>query len=174
MALKATVGTNMSVVRMRFDFTQIIGLPARMRTKFADRKVPLEICARTYMSEKIIKKRFQAQGNPRWKRLSPKTIANRKSLGFSKGPILRRSGLLRNSATGGAGWEANYYPSGKSTQVQFGSSLDYAAVHDRPRGDVNEGNIPGRPWSQLTQKNVNEMRDIFVGWAVIKMRELAL
>jgi len=49
-----------------------------------------------YMLESI-DRNFKAQGRPKWTRLAPATIADRKRKGFGSGPILQRTKKLRKS-----------------------------------------------------------------------------
>jgi len=48
---------------------------------------------------------FDVEGRPKWKPLLPQTIQNRLYMGFSRGPILNRTGRLRRAATRKNIWE---------------------------------------------------------------------
>ena len=130
-------------------------------------KVPLREAAVEYMSKEVIANRFEAEGIPQWKGHAISTIVRH---GSHK--ILYMSGRLMRSATAGS---SEFFISYHTNFAIFGSSVDYAPLHDHPRGTFKPGvrgaMIPGRPWSQVTQKNANHMRDIMVDWVHKKLRE---
>lgn len=49
--------------------------------------------------QKSFSQNFSSQGRPKWKKLSEKTIAERKRTGFSSGPILVKTGNLKDEIT---------------------------------------------------------------------------
>jgi len=164
-----TVGrTGMGGFRIRVDFSQIKRNITKLHRELSDRREVLHDIAYKYMARKVIRRRFVAQGIPRWKKLAPSTIRRRR---WKSKPILVQTGMLKRSATGGAGWVEVFYPASHPRNVEFGSSIDYASDHDHPRG-TKVGNIPGRPWSELTQENVNTMRDMMVTWVEKKIRKV--
>jgi len=122
------------------------------------------------MAKGVIKNRFDGEGIPKWRRLAPSTIRRRKAMGYAPGPILNRTGALKESATGGAGFSYNITDGNKA--ITFGSSLEYAHLHDQPRGTLSyEGGaaIPGRPWSFITDRNIKDILDIHLVWVERKM-----
>lgn len=161
---------------VRTDFTGITSSLKTLKRKIGSAREPLKNVAVNYMARREIKKRFIAGGTPRWKKLSESTIERRKSKEkkyHGDRPLLL-TGALRESATGGKGFFIKFKPSTKPTSVTIGSSLDYAVAHDNPRGtyfNTGRSEIPGRPWSQVTQKNANDMRDMVMSWVQKKIRE---
>jgi len=149
------------------DWSKVRSAISSFQRKTRSMKVPLKEAAIDYMSREVIQERFDQQGKPKWKKLSPVTIARH-------GPhnILHLTGRLMRSATANSG---DFFISYHTNYAVFGSSLEYAPIHDRPRGTFIEGvggvQIPGRPWSFVTQKNANHMRDIMVNWVENKLKE---
>jgi phage gpG-like protein len=143
---------------------------SKLNRLLSDRTEPLVESAVEYMAKDVIKHRFEEEGIPKWKKLSPSTIRRRLKLGYSSGPILQMSGALKQSATGGSGFV--YSVSGDNKAITFGSSLEYAHLHDQPRGTLSyEGGsaIPGRPWSYITDGNIKEVLNIHMKWVEKKM-----
>jgi len=164
-------GMGMMSIRIRCDFRNPRRALLSFEKKLSNRRVPLQQCAVDYFAKKIIKSRFRESG-PGWKKLAPATITR-----HGRHPILRLSSSLMASATGGRGFFARYEPPRKPQGVIFGSSLDYAVAHDQPKGtyfNTGKSEIPGRPWSYITQKNANEMLDIYSKWAIKKMKETGI
>jgi len=156
-------------VIIRTDFRHISSSFKTLRRKMSNLREPLKQSAVDYMAKKEIKKRFKEQGIPRWKKHSPITI---KRHGIHN--ILDLTGKLKESATGGRGFFLNYKPSSRPKSVTFGSTVDYAAIHDQPRGThtlVGKSRVPGRPWTQVTQKNAEEMKNIMMRWTQKKLKE---
>ena len=153
-------------VMMRTDFSQIHQSFRSLTGKLENLRVPLKKSAVDYMSKSVIKDRFEAEGIPKWKEHSLYTIARH---GSHK--ILYRTGRLMRSATAGSSEFSIHYTKDTAT---FGSSVDYAPMHDQPRGTFQTGGggtmIPGRPWSYVTQKNADEMRDILLDWTTKQLR----
>ncbi len=163
-------------ITIRTDFRRISRSFQRLRTKMSNLREPLRQSAFDYMTKKEIHNRFKEQGIPRWKALSPVTITRRKKKGSRSLKILDDTGRLRESATGGRGFFIKYNPSSRPKSVTFGSTVPYAELHDRDRGSytvAGEGKskIPGRPWTEVTQKNADEMRDILMRWTQKKLKE---
>jgi len=150
-------------IQVTVDFRNIYNSISMLERKMGQMRVPLKQVAVDYMTKKVIKQRFQqSKGVVRWKQHSSETI---KRHGSHR--LLILSGKLRESATGGSGFFINYTTYRGVHSAHFGSSLDYAIAHDQPRGtyfDTGKSQIPGRPWSNVTQKNANEMRDITMKW----------
>lgn len=165
------VGGGMRVV-IRTDFRRISRSFRVLRNKMSNLREPLRQSAYDYMAKKVIKQRFIAEGIPRWKKHAQATIDR-----YGPHSILNLTGRLRESATGGRGFFLSYKPSSKPKSVLFGSTVEYAGVHDRPRGTYTATGrgghslIPGRPWTEVTQKNANVMRDITMKWTRKKLRE---
>lgn len=165
-------GGGAAVIRVVMDFSRVRGGLARLQRKMGNMREPLKKSAIDYMAGKVIKQRFIAQGIPRWKKHAPATI---KKWGIHK--ILNLTGKLRESATGGSGSWIRYKPSSRPKSVAFGSNVEYASVHDQARGTItmsgrgNRTPIPGRPWTQVTQRNAEYMRDILLRWTRKKLRE---
>lgn len=86
----------------------------------------------------VLLKVFEAEGIPRWKKLSPYTIRERRREGYPAGPILVRSGKLKRSYTGNSRY-------GRWTVTQnsivYQNILSYAPLHEH--GDP-ESNVPAR------------------------------
>lgn len=158
-----------ATIQVKVDFKNIWYSFKTLERKMGQMRVPLKQVALDYMTKKVIKNRFQAEGIPRWKKLAPATIKRHR-----RHRILNLTGALKESATGGRGYFLNYHSSRGVNSVLFGSSLDYAVAHDQPRGthfNTGKSQIPGRPWSFVTQKNANDMRDIFLKWTQKKLKE---
>jgi len=164
------IGTGGNVnITVVTDFSNIRRSMATLKRKIGSAREPLKKCALDYMSRKIIRQRFVAQGQPKWKKHAKSTVAR-----LGKHSILNLTGALKESVTGGKNFFLQFYPGTRPDTVMFGSTLPYAGVHDQPRGTytrAGRGNIPGRPWSEIKQKNINDMRDIFMSWANKKLRE---
>lgn len=89
------------------------------------------------------KERFDSEGYGEWQGLAASTIDQRIRLGFGAGPILRRTGDLRDSLVDPA------RASRKSPRTMtWASDSDYAGYHQ------DGGSIPGRP----PQRVVLELR----------------
>ena len=75
-----------------------------------------------------VARNFEAQGRPSpWAKLKPETIKDRLRKGYSAGPILVRSKLLKNSLTQ-AGALGSLFKATPKT-LQYGSSIKYFKVH---------------------------------------------
>lgn len=73
---------------------------------------------------------FEAEGRPRkWQKLSPRTIADRKRLGFAAGPILERTGELKRSLTQRGAKGSIFRPGPRS--LRYGSSLPRFEIHQK-------------------------------------------
>jgi len=156
-------------------FVEIDATPLRASIKTLERKmgkmrVPLKQSV-NYMTKNVITGRFRAGGIPRWKAHSPVTVKI-----HGPHPLLILTGSLFESATGGRG-SYTYY-SDKS--VSFGSNVEYAEIHDKPRGTytaVTMGKsgdyvlVPGRPWTDVTQENADHIRNILMNWTRQKLTE---
>ena len=169
----ASVGTGVggsTAIQVKVDFRNIYRSFKTLERKMGQMRVPLKQAAVDYMTKKVIKQRFQqSKGVVRWKQHSSETIKRHGSH-----MLLILSGKLKESATGGSGFFINYHTYRGVHSAHFGSSLDYAVAHDQPRGtyfDTGKSQIPGRPWSNVTQENANKMRDIFMKWTQKKMNE---
>jgi len=167
LSINTTGGTALGGFSITTDFSQIRRNVGRLRKELRDRTEPLTTISRDYMAKKVIKSRFDKEGVPRWKKLAPKTIKFRK---YKNRKILQQTGSLKSSATGGVAWQMNLVPSSNPKDVTFGSSLDYAFIHDQPRGTMSANNIPGRPWSQVTQTNIDESARILMKWVEKKIK----
>lgn len=78
---------------------------------------------------------FKAEGRPRrWQALSPLTIADRRRLGFSDGPILKRTGTLERSLTQPGARGSIFVPRPRS--LRYGSRLSYFEIHQKGLGNV--------------------------------------
>jgi phage gpG-like protein len=146
-------------IHIKTDFSGIHAGFKTLQRKMGKMRTPLKQ-ASEYMTRDVITQRFRRQGIPRWKKHAAATLTR-----HGLHPILQLSGRLRESATGGAGFFRRY---------EFGSSLDYAVAHDQERGflfDTGRSRIPGRPWSNVTQENANNMRNILLNWTQVKILE---
>jgi phage gpG-like protein len=78
--------------------------------------------------------RFASEGHGRWAPLAESTLRDRARRGFGPGPILQRTGNLRESLVDPA-------RAAKTTPrtMTWGSDVDYARYHQEG------GSIPGRP-----------------------------
>ncbi len=157
---------------VRTDFRRISRSFQRLRNKMSNLREPLKQSAFDYMTKKVIKQRFIAEGIPKWKKHAQATIDR-----YGSHSILNLTGRLRESATGGRGFFLSYKPGSKPKSVLFGSTVEYAGVHDKPRGTYTATGrgghslIPGRPWTEVTQKNANMFKDILMRWTQKKLRE---
>lgn len=74
-----------------------------LRQKDVQLRVNTQIKNEGFVSA-LVRQRFDTEGSSRgigWRRLKPGTILQRRRLGFGAGPILQRSGILKNAAVGG-------------------------------------------------------------------------
>lgn len=159
-------------ITVRTDFRRISRSFQSLRKKMSNLREPLKQSAVDYMAKKVIRQRFRAEGEPRWKRHAKATIDR-----YGPHRILDLTGRLRESATGGRGFFLVYKPSSQPKSVTFGSTVPYAGVHDQARGTYTatgkggKSLIPGRPWTEVKQKNAEEMRDILMKWTRKKLKE---
>lgn len=157
-------------IEIRADFSRIRRAFNEAGLRLRSMREPLKRSV-DYMTKTVVAQRFRAGGIPRWKAHSPATTQR-----HGVHSLLVLTGRLLESVTGNANSFAYYHTTGNNQHVIFGSLLDYAGVHDQKRGTVTYagrgGNtpIPGRPWSEITQRNVDKMRDILVIWAQSKLR----
>ncbi len=161
-------GTGMVSFVIRTDFRRPRQALKTFERKMGSRRVPLKECAIDYMSRTVIKKRFQQSG-PGWKKHAPATIKR-----HGQHRLLKLSHNLLESVTGGRNFFIRYEPNRNPHTVLFGSTLDYAIAHDQPRGtyfNTGKSEIPGRPWSYVTQNNADYMLGIFMNWAGKKLKE---
>jgi len=128
--------------------------------EMADARKPLKKIMHKFMME-TVKKRFMSGGMPRWKN-------REKSVGW---PILRKSGRLMRSATMPLGGENTIsYPD--KTSVRVVSNVPYASSHDKDRGYTEpNAKIYGRPFFEVTQKDVNEMVAVVADWATVNAQK---
>jgi hypothetical protein len=107
---------------------------------------------------------------PRWKKHAPATIEL-----YGEHDLLRMSDALLESVMGRSNCDVSYEPATNPSRILFGSTLPYARAHDKPRGTYTRTGhgamIPGRPWSEVTQNNIDSMRDIVMNWTRQKLAE---
>lgn len=89
---------------------------------------------------------FKAEGRPKWPALAASTIADRRRKGFGSGPILVRTGALRDSLTkpGAPGQHLKITPK----TIQFGSNVKYYIFHQ-----YGTQNMPARPMALLQRQD---------------------
>lgn len=80
---------------------------------------------------------LDAEGVPRWRKLSPYTVLEKRRLGYGSKPILERTGRLRRSYIGNS---ADSAWSRTATSIIFENRLHYAAYHER-----GGERLPSRP-----------------------------
>ena len=78
--------------------------------------------------------RFDSQGHGEWPALAPSTVEQRLRLGFGAGPILHRTGDLRDSLV-----DPNRAAQTGPRHMIWGTSVPYAHWHQ------DGGSVPGRP-----------------------------
>lgn len=147
----------------------------RMGNDIRSFRVPLDR-ARRWMQVSI-RKNFDVEGKGRspggkWQELEPFTKDRREALGFGKGPILERTGLLKRVATQLNIWEF---------RSRTGSGLGYMFVRELPRakyGHVHQsghefdwsgegrvrGDIPARPFLLFQPEDRVAIDKIFTEW----------
>ena len=82
---------------------------------------------------------FEMEGDPKWKPLAPRTIAQRLRLGFGAGPILYRTGSLREAWSTETGQTREITP----TSLYIGpEKVSYAKYH---QSRLPRTRIPRRP-----------------------------
>lgn len=165
----ATGSGGASGIGIRTDFRRIYRGFVDLKNSIRNMREPLRESAVDYMTKKVIKKRFTQEGIPKWKKHSPVTVKK-----YGRHKILVVTGGLKESATGGSGFAIEYNLGGNPNSVLFGSTNPLAQIHDQPRGSstsVGNTQIPGRPWTQVTQENADKMRDIVIKWTQKKIRE---
>jgi phage gpG-like protein len=117
-----------------------------------------------------IAKNFDSGGRPRWPALTTDTEILREANGFSKGPALIRSGLLKRAATQLNLWtitpESAYVAdmsvpqAGKSwygVAQQMGYTGGYGAV------------TPPRPFLMIQEEDIPEIEEVFLIWIEERM-----
>lgn len=70
---------------------------------------------------------LDAEGQPRWRKLSPYTLREKQRLGYGSKPILERTGRLRRSYIGSSAdsvWRST------ETSIIFENRLPYAIYHE--------------------------------------------
>lgn len=97
-----------------------------------------------------IKRNFAEEGRPKWTRLAAVTVAIR----GNAHPILIRTGELYREATNPSNFRIT-----KTSLTQTGVPLEYATYH--MTGTVD---MPARPFTTITQDEVDEIVDIFQLW----------
>lgn len=157
-------------IRIRADFSSINTSLRILRSKIGNTDALLTDLGVNYMAKGEFKDRFKEGGRPKWKKHADATI---KRHGAHK--LLTLSGALRESVIGGKGFFKRLSPKkGNSTSIVIGSYVDYAFAHDNPAGtyfNTGKSSIPGRPWSMVTQKNIDTMRDMSMKWVRKKIKE---
>lgn len=117
---------------------------------------------------KSFEQNFTSQGRPKWFTLLPDTIAQRKQQGYSSGPILVRTGNLRDEVTNMRGnvdtFETGAVMSWGIDQIRDSSAGKFA-THQMGRD-----NIPARPMVGFQSidgtRLVNSLRE----WILIAMK----
>lgn len=143
-AVTGTRNTGLSIpmiqIDPRFNFVQGTAVYAgnidKLGMSFSSFKEPL----RESLNEVIIpsiRKNFISQGRPAWKKLKQSTVQSRLRQGFSRGPILDRTGRLKREATRKNIWEIKPLPGGGSAgsdflrlrTIYFDQKVPYAVFH---------------------------------------------
>jgi len=86
---------------------------------------------------------FNQQGRPKWDALTERTKEDRKNKGFANGPILFRTGNLRDEVTNLKGIVVR---AGNMSEVSWG--VDGIRQSSREKYEVNQGgskHVPARP-----------------------------
>lgn len=107
-----------------------------------------------------IKRNFQAQGRPQWKKLTKKTIYNRLMEGYPPVPILQKVGRLKNNATQKQIWEIKNDMLRLRT-VYFDQKVPYAHFHQ-----IGTIYMPARPFIRIASDEEAEIYGIFMAFMV--------
>lgn len=133
------------MITIELDIAEAMQLCEEVRRR-AERLEPAFQKSGIYM-ESSIAKNFSAQGRPRWKPLSPYTLAQRKGSG---GRILQDTGRLRASVTSGA------VKAITRTQLTYGTNIVYAAAHN-----FGYKQIPKREFLAFHPEDEARIKEIF-------------
>lgn len=113
------------------EFRRQIALSARsidrLDMEFNSFKEPLTTSLNKVIVPSVVAN-FAAQGRPRWKGLTPKTVQSRLSQGYPRGPILQRSGKLKREATRKNIWVVRYNEL-KFMSTYFDQKMPYGKYH---------------------------------------------
>lgn len=133
------------------DINLKVATPAleRLAQKLAD-KTPVHRMIAGTMADKV-EENFEQEGRPDWMDLAESTEAKRLKKGNWPGKKLQVSGGLASSVS--TAWDAN--------SATVGSNLEYAAIHQfgGQAGRNRAVTIPARPFLQLTEADVEEIRE---------------
>lgn len=130
-----------------------------------------------------VNQNFDKEGRPRWQKLSKRTIAERKRLGFWPGKILQRTGELKRSITSGSDNSSAWVGTNKSYAAlhQFGGQLTRSPrssvyiQNRRKSGSFKKGTTPGkgytyksssikipaRPFLSVTKQDLDKIKKHF-------------
>lgn len=97
--------------------------------------------------QKSIEKNFASEGRPKWQALADETLEDRESKGFSSGPILTRTGSLRDELTSLRGKVTSNFNSAMMSwgidQLRGEEKLKFG-VHQSGKGKSGQ-NLTARP-----------------------------
>jgi phage gpG-like protein len=151
---------------------------------FRSFKEPLKRSVEKVMAPSITKN-FDVEGRPRWQSLTEETITTRSYGGFGAGPILDRTGELRDAATStniwvissdkaeipdlpGDVWYGKVHQGGGTFSVSAGggpvNALRRIAGLRSQRASVGTGVIPKREFLQFQAEDVDKIEDVFMDW----------
>lgn len=142
--LKTSAGLTPSLVPTVTFFPTLGIVAARMNTlglMLESFKVPLTRSIQSVMMPSI-GTNFDVQGRPRWASLSDATLQRREQAGFSDGPILERTGNLRDAATSVDIWD-----------IQDKSAVVRDLPADVQYGKVHQGGYAGSTMAGLIAKH---------------------
>lgn len=130
---------------MSFDFSDAEMKDAKFIESLSNLSPAME------KSQKIIEdsvsRRFAEEGDGQssWKPLAQSTLADRKRKGFALGPILQRTGEMKNSVTGAH----------DETSAEVGPTADYAKYH------LGQGRVH-REFLALTEPEVDSIEQAII------------
>lgn len=112
-----------------------------------------------------VEENFEKEGRPKWQELSDSTIKRREEAGHWPGKILQETGHLASSIEHGS----------NARSAWAGTNVVYAAVHHFGRGSissiathVNLPAIPARPFMQLTEGDMEEIKAAITNFVTIR------
>jgi len=151
---------------------------------FRSFKEPLKRSVEKVMMPSITKN-FDLEGRPRWPRLAEETIITRQMLGFSSGPILDRTGELRDVATSfniwtissdkaeipdlpGDVWYGKVHQGGAAFSISAGggpvNALRRIAGLRSQRSITGTGVIPKREFLLIQNEDIDHIEEVFMDW----------
>ncbi|NTU42937.1 MAG: phage virion morphogenesis protein [Nitrospirales bacterium] len=141
------------MIKIVIDDKGVRGLISELQRKSRDLSPAMRQIAGIMM--RAVEDNFEAEGRPKWPGLRPSTIKQRQREGKWPGKMLQKSA---------GGLASSISRRSDSSSATVGTNKVYAAIHQfgGKAGRGRKVTIPARPFLQLTDEDMGEIKDVLM------------